>query len=107
MKEKRVEGCTIIINVDDPWFLGNKTFAETGTAYVNAARSIIQDIKRHVDDCDNIEYELKVCEYCSFCDREWQTFTEEDEKVDPEYIAGMPTCCEKAQEEWMEQNKHD
>jgi hypothetical protein len=65
----------------------------THKEWMAATEKIRQDIRRHVDDIGSAIVEYDTVHYCSFCFREWE--------VDGD---GCPTCCSKAEEEWMVEN---
>ena len=64
---------------------------------------IISEIKRHVDYVNQCYAVCDTTYRCSYCNYEWEEYTAEDEKADPESRAGMPACCEKAQDEWLKE----
>ena len=61
----------------------------------SSCRSIMADIKRHVDDIGEISVDCDVSIVCSFCGYNWE--------IEPE--TGEPQCCTKAQNEWINEGK--
>jgi uncharacterized Fe-S cluster-containing MiaB family protein len=61
---------------------------------ISNCNSIIDDIKRHVDDVDRMEIEYDVEVLCSHCKSEWE-----------EESTGKPVCCEAAVLECIEEKK--
>lgn len=51
----------------------------------------MQQIKRHVDNVTAVTFIEDSVDSCSFCAYDWEV----DEQ-------GIPLCCDKAQEEWRE-----
>ena len=72
-------------------------------AMTNDGEDIIREIKRHVDGWRDLCVLHDTAHICSHCGREWEEWTAEDEKRDPELVAGSPCCCAKAIDEWAEQ----
>ena len=64
----------------------------------NTCESIVDDIKRHVDDIQSVDVEFDESEICEFCQRVWEIWEEESE--DGGYIKGEPVCCNKAMDEF-------
>lgn len=73
----------------------SKTAEEAFNSAMSDARTMVAEIKRHVDGASGGRYDSSPeIEYdthclCSFCDNEWES---ED--------TGEPVCCEAAAEEW-------
>ena len=65
----------------------------------NTCESIVDDIKRHVDDVNSVEVIFDESEICEFCQTEWEVW-EEEEFEDGGYIKGEPVCCNKAGDEF-------
>ena len=68
---------------------------------LNACNQILQEIKRHIDDVEEINIEYDEEEACSFCGYDWD---EVEEKKCDGWPKGMPLCCKEAQLEWVFNN---
>lgn len=66
-----------------------------------ACEDMKTQIQRHVDNVDGVEIEHDELHRCSFCNLEWEVYTEHDEAYLPECKVGMPVCCQAAQAEWL------
>ena len=67
--------------------------------------SIVEDIKRHVDEVGRVDIENDSREICEFCLREWDVYEKDD--LEDGIVAGLPGCCNKAQEEFYAQKEKD
>lgn len=66
-------GAHVTIEVPSPWrTLEGKELTEH---YRKSANSIISDIRRHVDDTDNMSWDFDKEKVCEFCGAPW---TEDD-----------------------------
>lgn len=65
--------------------------------------SIAEEIKRHVDDVNSIETVCDEREICEFCETNWDAYEKDDSENG--IVAGLPGCCNKAQEEFYEQRE--
>lgn len=54
--------------------------------------AILEQIKRHLDDCKNASIECDEGDICEFCESTWETDDDGD---------GAPMCCEAAIAEWQ------
>ena len=72
---------------------------------LQVGNDLIKSIKRHVDDIGHMHVLHDTTYICSHCGSEWEEWTAEDERLDPENIAGCPTCCAKAIEEWEQERR--
>lgn len=98
MKKTRKENICVV--VDPSTYSGEKE-----DSILKTAEFIAQGIKRHVDDVQYVSIEYDTVHYCEFCDETWEVITTEDvEKYpdDPYAVEGMPICCGKAQDEFLE-----
>jgi len=55
------------------------------------AKSIKAQIQRHVDDVGSVNIVSDVDYICEFCKRSWS-----------EDVYGVPECCDRAQNEWLD-----
>lgn len=73
-------------------------------------QSMINQIKRHVDDVSGCTIEWDEDYVCSHCGHAWELFTEKDWETwhvksgDCPFKPGSPTCCEDAIKEWEAEN---
>jgi rubrerythrin len=56
-----------------------------------------EQIKRHVDNVEDVRIEYDTDEVCSFCNYNWEV-SEDDS--DPDFPKGCPVCCQDAIDEW-------
>lgn len=82
----------------DPWRYPDN-FRE---AALSTAATIVEQIKRHIDDVEDVSVVYETEHYCTFCDSVWEVFEEGDADGNP---VGMPVCCNKAMVEWEDAKK--
>ncbi len=56
-----------------------------------------EQIKRHVDNVEDVRIEYDTDEVCSFCNYNWEV-SEDDS--DPDFPKGTPVCCQDAIDEY-------
>ena len=83
MKIRQIDNYRVVVHPDISWF--NPTHQKN----VDACKSLMSEIKRHVDGYDKMDWECDEKEVCSFCKSEWEWQSTE-----------MPCCCERAQYEF-------
>lgn len=100
MKQTIYSDWRVVVYAETPWI------GEPSHENMMAECSRIKnDIKRHIDGFSSVTTDFTTQHICSFCKSTWEVWTEQDEASDPECKAGMPACCEKAQEEWEAQHE--
>ena len=67
--------------------------------------NIIAQIKRHVDDVEEINIEHDTKEICSFCNSIWEIWEANDEMEPHGCKKGQPMCCDEAIKEWEKNRK--
>ena len=66
------------------------------------AEHLLEEVKRHIDSRHAfVLYDTK--EICEFCETNWDVYQEDEPEDD--IVAGLPGCCNKAQEEFYEQRE--
>lgn len=88
MKIKEYENHRVSVYPDEPLFTKGRTPEELHAEQVLSCRSLIKEIKRHVD-FGSVDFDFDVLHSCSFCGLTWE---EEDD--------GQPVCCAAAIAEW-------
>ena len=64
----------------------------------STCESIVDEIKRHVDDIQSVDIIFDESEICEFCQTEWEVYDQDFPEDD--IIKGLPACCRKAQDEF-------
>ena len=67
--------------------------------------SIIDDIKRHVDELSSVELDYDEKEICEFCLREWEVEEKDDAYL--KIFIGQPVCCQEAIDEFLKERDKD
>ena len=101
MKKLRKEDIKVVII---PEVYGCADTLQGDEFIIMDCNSIVEQIRRHVDDVKYVSVEFTPKYYCEFCDREWEVWTKKDELENPKdewCKEGMPTCCPKAQDEYV------
>ena len=83
MKVTIKENIRVEITADPGWLI-----ADTPEELISTCESIVDSVKRHVDDIDGVNVLWDSIDRCSFCMEEWED--------------GEPACCDKAIDEWKE-----
>lgn len=65
-------------------------------------KTILEQVKRHVDNVENCRIEFDTNHTCSYCRFKWEV-SEDDS--DPDFPKGTPVCCQKAIDEYKAQIK--
>ncbi len=95
MKKTLIKNYRVVIEPNYSLYLRDEEREEDAR---RTCESIIEDIKRHVDDVDSVELDYEENEICEFCKEEWEVY-DRDFPVDG-IQKGLPACCEKAQQEF-------
>ena len=69
--------------------------------------SIIEDIKRHVDEVESTEIIYDTEEICEFCNREWEVYDEDGEEDGVIFYKDTPVCCTEAVTEHLAQREKE
>ncbi|MCK9245231.1 MAG: hypothetical protein M0R74_15485 [Dehalococcoidia bacterium] len=89
MKIRKLENFRVIVIPAD---IMRIYFSKSDDSYRDEKRTcheIVDNIKRHIDDVEDVYMDFETKEICSFCERIW----EEDD-------TGCPVCCQDAIDEY-------
>lgn len=66
-------------------------------------RDIEKQIRRHIDDWEDVRVEHDSRYACEFCGSTWEVISEEDAGTNSDVEVGQPWCCNKAIEEFYKE----
>lgn len=101
MKKTFYSNYRVVVDVDEPWILSEKTEEEKRKLFQRDADDVKAQIERYVDGINNISVVWDTDETCSYCGYNWEVNEDENDK---DYKLGQPVCCDKAMDEWDREN---
>ena len=69
--------------------------------------SIVEELKRHVDEVGSTEIVFDTEEICEFCNREWEVYDEDGEEDGVIFYKDTPVCCTEAVTEHLMQREKE